>query len=77
MKRLIICSDGTWNSPDQRFPTSVVRISHLIVPQAPDGTPQIVFYDRGVGTGNLLDRITGGLLVRASTRISRTRTGFS
>ena len=60
MKRLIICSDGTWNSPDQRFPTSVVRISHLIVPQAPDGTPQIVFYDRGVGTGNLLDRITGG-----------------
>jgi uncharacterized protein (DUF2235 family) len=62
MKRLIVCSDGTWNSPDQQFPTNVVRISDLLAPQAPDGTPQIVFYDQGVGTGNFLDRIPGGAL---------------
>lgn len=60
MKRLIVCSDGTWNSPEQRHPTNVVRISHLISPQAPDGTQQAIFYDRGVGTGNSFDRITGG-----------------
>lgn len=35
MKRLVICCDGTWNTPDQK--------------------------DRGVGTGDMIDRIFGGM----------------
>jgi uncharacterized protein (DUF2235 family) len=31
-----------------------------VAPVAPDGTTQAVFYDQGVGTGNLLDRLSGG-----------------
>jgi uncharacterized protein (DUF2235 family) len=60
MKRLIICCDGSWNSADHVVvdapcPTNVVRIAKR------DGaTPQIVFYGQGVGTGNSLDKFTGG-----------------
>ena len=61
-KRLIICCDGTWNWPDQKGnPTNVVKMVRAIRPADDLGVPQIVFYDTGVGTGNLLDRIAGGL----------------
>lgn len=56
-RRLIICLDGTWSTPDQD--TNVVKMARAVSPQAPDG-PQVVFYDPGVGTGNFLDRISGG-----------------
>jgi len=59
-RRLIVCSDGTWNTPDQNSPTNVVKIARAITPQVPDGMPQIVFYDPGVGTDNLLDKASGG-----------------
>ena len=59
-RRLIACSDGTWNTPEQNSPTNVVKISRAITPTAPDGTSQIVFYDPGVGTDNLLDKFSGG-----------------
>lgn len=64
MKRLIICCDGTWNAADQQHdgelcPTNVVRLANQIAKR--DGpVPQIVFYDQGVGTGNVLDRVIGG-----------------
>lgn len=62
-KRLIVCCDGTWNWPDQKGnPTNVVKLTRAILPTAADGTIQTVFYDTGVGTGNRLDRIAGGLL---------------
>lgn len=61
-KRIVICSDGTWNTPDQKHVSSVVHMARAIAPTSPDGESQIVFYDRGVGTGNLLDRLTGGAL---------------
>ena len=66
-RRLIVCSDGTWNDPDQKFqgvtaPTNVVHMARSILPQASDGTPQIIFYDAGVGTDNLLDKFSGGAL---------------
>jgi len=61
-KRLIVCCDGTWNWPDQKGnPTNVVKLTRAIRPTAGDGTPQTVFYDTGVGTGNRLDRIAGGM----------------
>ena len=60
MKRLIVCSDGTWNRPSQANPTNVTQISRLIVPVDGQGVHQVVFYDWGLGTGNLFDRLTGG-----------------
>lgn len=64
MKRLILCCDGTWNKADQEAkgvpcPTNVVRISCRIAKS--DGpTAQIIYYDQGVGSGNILDRYSGG-----------------
>ncbi len=64
MKRLILCCDGTWNSADQTqndipTPTNVFRIAYRVARK--DGNiPQIVYYGQGVGTGNSLDRFTGG-----------------
>lgn len=62
-KRLIVCCDGTWNWPDQDgSPTNVVKMVRAIRATAKDGTPQVVSYDVGVGTGNILDRLAGGTL---------------
>ena len=64
MKRLIVCCDGTWNRADQErdgvpCPTNVVKIAYRIAKR--DGAiPQITFYDQGVGTGNVVDRYSGG-----------------
>ncbi|HWO94153.1 MAG TPA: DUF2235 domain-containing protein, partial [Dehalococcoidia bacterium] len=65
LRRLIICCDGTWNTPDRTdggigVPTNVVRMARAIPPVAPDGTPQIVYYDQGVGTDNMINKYTGG-----------------
>jgi len=64
MKKLILCCDGTWNRADQETegkpcPTNVIKIAYRIAKR--DGaTPQILFYDQGVGTGNVVDRYSGG-----------------
>jgi len=65
MKRLVVCCDGTWNAPDQYDrgvlrPTNVVKIARLVLPQAPNGIAQKMYYDPGVGTGDFIDRIFGG-----------------
>jgi len=64
MKRLILCCDGTWNRADQEkngiaCPTNVLKAAYRVAKRDGD-IPQIVFYDQGVGTGNSLDRVTGG-----------------
>jgi uncharacterized protein (DUF2235 family) len=66
MKRLVLCCDGTWNSADQQrdgvaCPTNVVRLAYRVAKRA-GPVPQIVYYDQGVGTGNALDRLSGGAL---------------
>ncbi|MDP6822105.1 MAG: DUF2235 domain-containing protein [Dehalococcoidia bacterium] len=61
-RRIVICCDGTWNTPDRSNPTNVVKLARSITPVSSDGTSQIVFYDLGVGTGPWLDRYTGGAL---------------
>jgi uncharacterized protein (DUF2235 family) len=58
-KRLIICADGTWNNKGQGFPGNVIKISEIINPLASDGTQQIVFYEKGLGT-NWYDKLPGG-----------------
>jgi uncharacterized protein (DUF2235 family) len=65
-KKLIICCDGTWNRADQEHngvpsPTNVVKIANRIAKRH-DAIPQIVYYGQGVGTGNMLDRYSGGAL---------------
>ncbi|MGH9793780.1 MAG: phospholipase effector Tle1 domain-containing protein [Candidatus Acidiferrales bacterium] len=59
MKRLIVCCDGTWNTPDQPYPTNVAKLRVMLPQTAGDGAEQRVYYDTGVGTG-AFDRIRGG-----------------
>jgi len=59
-KHLIVCCDGTWNTPEQSengqiCPTNVVKMASALTPLARDGTPQIVFYHDGVGTSSGFD----------------------
>lgn len=58
MKRIVICADGTWQSPESDDPTHVMRLARGIAPQGGDGSSQVVFYDWGIGTEG--DRISGG-----------------
>src|SRR5687767_10075485 len=63
---IVICCDGTWNSADQATKdgeicvTNVLKIACRVKKHADDGSLQIVYYDHGVGTGNLADRLGGG-----------------
>jgi Uncharacterized alpha/beta hydrolase domain (DUF2235) len=66
-RNLIVCADGTWNSPYTRdrgvYATSnvfklVKALRHGYL--ADVETEQHVFYDQGVGTGDWLDRLVGG-----------------
>lgn len=61
-KRIVICSDGTWQTADQPNQTNVSRISQSIAPVDSNEWLQEVFYDPGVGAGGgLLERLLGGL----------------
>lgn len=65
-RRIIICTDGTWNKTEEKTasgessPTNVLRIARAISPVAGDGTSQLVYYHKGVGTGGLVDKALGG-----------------
>jgi uncharacterized protein (DUF2235 family) len=58
-RRLIICCDGTWNWPESKRETNVVRMVRSLKPDD-NGVAQIIHYHQGVGTGNFLDRLVGG-----------------
>lgn len=69
LKKIVLFCDGTWNRADQEeddqpCPTNVVRLGYRVAAQDADGLSQIVYYDQGVGTGNLLDKFTGGAFGR-------------
>jgi len=60
----VICCDGTWDRPDQVHDgqvcaSNVTKIARCIASNDSLGIPQLVFYDRGVGTGRF-DRLLGG-----------------
>src|SRR5947207_2001697 len=64
MKRLVICCDGTWNRADQVEKNGRPCVSNVVkiavrVAKRDGATPQIVYYDQGVGTGNFFDRVDG------------------
>ena len=76
-KRLVVCLDGTWTTPDDKLnPTNVVKIMRAIRHTSDDGTKQITFYDKGVGTGGPIDRIRDGTFGRDWVTMSATGTGF-
>lgn len=58
-KRIIICCDGTWNTPEKKDVTNVTKFARAIK-QSDSGTPQVVFYDWGIGTDGGADKIKGG-----------------
>lgn len=62
--RLVVCCDGTWNTPDQMIgtvarPTNVTKLALSITPTDVAGTRQCVYYHQGVGTSRW-DHIRGG-----------------
>jgi len=59
-KRIVICADGTWNDPEDKNPTNVLRVARAIKPVADDGVKQVVFYDWGVGS--YYAKIRGGMV---------------
>ncbi len=67
MKRIVIASDGTWNRLDAEYPTNVAKLAQAVLPEGPDGVPQIICHLDGVGTGRGtgwlargIDRMLGG-----------------
>ena len=62
MKRIIICSDGTWNRPEENieedFPTNVLKFARGISPKDAGDVKQVVFYDWGIGSYH--DKFSGG-----------------
>lgn len=65
MKRIVICCDGTWNSPDQLtdgvpVPTNVTRFADSVLLEH-QGIPQLLFYHPGIGSeGSWLKRLFDG-----------------
>ncbi len=61
-KRLVVCCDGTWNELKSSYPTNVVKMAQSVKYIADDGTPQIVFYQEGVGsdTTSIVEHLGGG-----------------
>src|SRR5277367_5211932 len=60
-KRLVLCLDGTWNTVTKTSgPTNVVRFAQSVLPTA-DGVPQVVYYNAGVGTDGMVDKVLGGV----------------
>lgn len=63
-KRIIVCCDGTWQSstsldPQHAIPSNVTRLCRVLAKAGEDKDKktwqQIVYYDAGVGTGDLTD----------------------
>ena len=68
MKRIVVCSDGTWNRPgikdgDKNVESNVQLLYKCIAKNGLDGTKQSKAYDSGVGssTYSLRDKILGGI----------------
>lgn len=65
-KRLVVCCDGTWNTPDEKdegaeTSTNVTKVALGVAGHDARGAEQRVFYDKGVGTGRF-DHLQGGAL---------------
>jgi uncharacterized protein (DUF2235 family) len=65
MRHLIVCFDGTWNSPDQDAVTNVRRLFNVLdtTDDTADENEQVRHYVPGVGVeGDLVSKLVGGAL---------------
>ena len=68
MKRLVACTDGTWNKPGdlengKSVDSNVCLIYQAVAAKATDGTQQVKVYDTGVGSSyGWRDKILGGTM---------------
>lgn len=66
MKRIVICCDGTWDSPDNKIngvsvKTNVAKIASAVLTTGA-GIQQMMFYETGIGTsGSRLNRLIDGI----------------
>ncbi|CAL3966601.1 unnamed protein product [Diplocarpon coronariae] len=72
-RKFVVACDGTWQNSDQgvdtspfappqvQIPTNVTRVIRALNHRDEDGVAQIAFYQRGLGTDNLEDKLVGGL----------------
>jgi uncharacterized protein (DUF2235 family) len=62
MKRLVLCCDGTWNSPVRSSVSNIEKIARSVhTGIGPDGIQQMVFSVEGVGArGYRVDALLGG-----------------
>jgi uncharacterized protein (DUF2235 family) len=58
MRRLIVCCDGTWNTPEDESVTNVYRLHNALAPTDNFGNHQRRYYQPGVGT--MSARLLGG-----------------
>ena len=61
MKRIVTCSDGTWQTPVQANTTRVIEMARAVLPTTPDAAVKVVFYGWGVGTESRANRLAGGI----------------
>jgi uncharacterized protein (DUF2235 family) len=65
MKRLVVCTDGTWNSRDAAKEdgsglTNVAKLERAVAPQDANGVLQHSLYHAGVGVGPWYEKMLGG-----------------
>ncbi|WP_066949772.1 DUF2235 domain-containing protein [Microtetraspora fusca] len=58
MTHLIVCCDGTWNTPEMESVTNVRRLYNALNEKDLNGDRQLAYYQPGVGT--LRNRLLGG-----------------
>jgi len=70
MKRLVACTDGTWDKPGdmengKSVDSNVCLIYQAVAKEAADGTQQVKVYDTGVGSSyGWRDKLLGGTMGR-------------
>jgi uncharacterized protein (DUF2235 family) len=63
MKSIILCADGTWNTPHADAPSKPDTNVRKLYCALPDTPNQLKYYDSGVGTdGTPLDHLSGGAM---------------
>jgi uncharacterized protein (DUF2235 family) len=77
---LIICCDGTWNTPTETrngkaCPTNVSKTATAIAPEDAGGISQVAYYHPGVGT-NWYNHIGGGVFGIGLSRAIKDCYGF-
>jgi hypothetical protein len=63
MRHLVVCCDGTWNTPEQEAVSNANRLYNALVAEPEEGPAQRAYYHPGVGTaGGMVDWLRGGII---------------